>query len=325
VTRPQLCVSVVTFNNASVISEFLVSLSRQDDVTADVHFFDNASTDGTPELLAQYGMGTVHGSAENIGYSRGHNRNLAGSTSELVLFLNADVTFGAGVFASLARFMEASPKCGIAGPRVLEGHSRAPFPPRYFYPGEGTIGLERGLARSEIAWLNGCCMIARRDMLEELGGFDEDFFLYQSETDLCLRARRAGHRIALCDDAEVWHSHRDSQRGSSEYDYGRRLFEGNAIFWEKHYPARDVARIARFQYRLSRLLLNVGGVFRRLSSFERALEPPRLRARRDVARECHERNAAQLSSGLASPRILFRQLQIAIEWARTGNFPLDDY
>ncbi len=131
----------------------------------------------------------------NVGYGRGHNDNLTRCRGSYVLVLNPDLEFDMGLFAGLASHLEKNPSVAIAGPRILEGVNRRPFPPRYFYPGEGMVALERGLRRTEIAWLSGCCFIVRRGVFEALGGFDPDFFLYQEDTDFCLRTRRAGHRI----------------------------------------------------------------------------------------------------------------------------------
>lgn len=58
------------------------------------------------------------------------------------------------------------------------------------------VPLEPGLRGKEYAWISGCCLAIRRAVLEQVGGFDPDYFLYQEETDLCLRVRRAGYRIA---------------------------------------------------------------------------------------------------------------------------------
>src|SRR5262249_27306405 len=181
----------------------------------------------------------------------------------------------------------------LAGPRILEGSAKQPFPPRYFYPGEGMIALEPGLRRHEIAWLNGCCLIVRREAFERLGGFDPDYFLYQGETDLCLRARRAGYRIGYAGNTSVHHLHRQSQRELSDYEYARRIFQGSAVFWGKHYTSRDVLHMVRFQYWISRLVLGLGPMRRRLPELPAVLSEARLRARSDICREWLESHGHQ--------------------------------
>lgn len=244
--NPQISVSVVTYNNSQCLPAFLDSLRRQTDVTWELFFFDNASRDGTPALLQQEALGEVFVSDTNIGYGRAHNHNAARCRGAYLLILNPDLVFGPDLFAGLLRYLQEHPEHALAGPRILEGLARQPFPPRHFYPGEGMVALKPGLRRRSIAWLSGCCLIVRRDVFEKLGGFDADYFLYQDETDLCLRARRAGYQIGHAGNIDVHHLHRQSQRDLSEYEYARRVFQGSAMFWEKHYPPRDVLRMVRF-------------------------------------------------------------------------------
>src|SRR5262245_62134944 len=196
-TCPQITVSVVTYNSESCLPQFLDSLRRQTDIAWEAHFHDNASTDGTVALLRQAGLGEVFVNDTNIGYGRGHNRNLSKSRGSYLLLLNPDLEFEAGLFNRLSDYLDRHADCAIAGPRIMEGVELRPFPPRYFYPGEGMVALERGLRRLDIAWISGCCVIIRRHVFESLNGFDPDYFLYQEDTDLCLRLRRAGYRIGI--------------------------------------------------------------------------------------------------------------------------------
>ncbi|MGH9424249.1 MAG: glycosyltransferase family 2 protein, partial [Thermoanaerobaculia bacterium] len=176
------------------------------------------------------------------------------------------------------------------------------------------------------AWLNGCCVLARRTVLEELGGFDEDFFLYQAETDLCLRARRAGYVLGWVPDVLVYHLHRQSQRDISEYEYSRRLFEGSAVFWRKHYSPEDVTHMARFQVFVSTSVLPFQAPLSKLGVLPPSLSRDRLRARRDVCRELLSITPASNSNRTAfGTRIAARQSRLAFEWMRQRRFPLDDY
>ena len=235
---PDLSVSVVTYNSAHCLDALFESLSIQLGVRWELFVFDNASTDSTAAWLAKRMVGNVTVNRTNVGYGRAHNQNRARFRGRHVLFLNPDVTFPAGLFAALVSFLDANPKAGVVGPSVLEGKERAAFPPRRFYPGERTIALEPGLRRGYYAWLSGCCMAIRRSVLEEVGGFDPDFFLYQEETDLCLRVRRSGYQIGWCQEWQVLHTHLQSQIGLSEYDQERRLLEGTVLFW--HFEDRQI-------------------------------------------------------------------------------------
>jgi GT2 family glycosyltransferase len=323
---PDVSVSIVSYENESCIDSMMSDLRAQKGVSWDAVVFDNASSDNTVRRLGSATDLTIVASPKNVGYSAAHNRNISASTGRYVLLLNADVRFPPDLLARVVRHLDDHPSHGMAGPKVLEGNRRQHFPPRHFYPGEGMIELEPRLQRSEIAWLNGCCLMARRSVLEELGGFDEDFFLYQAETDLCLRARRGGHSLGWVPDVSVHHLHRQSQRDISEYEYSRRIFEGSAVFWRKHYPEPDVARMARFQILMSTTVMPLEKPLSLLGVLPPALSRDRLRARRDVCRRLLSslpaHNGGRPSFGR---RIASRQSRLAFEWMRQRRFPIDDY
>jgi GT2 family glycosyltransferase len=323
---PQISVSVVTYNNAHCLPGFLDSLRQQTEVRWELFVFDNASRDETPALIRKAGLGELFVSNANIGYGRGHNYNVARCRGPHLLFLNPDLEFCPDLFAALLRYLNEHLDHVLAGPCILEGPARRPFPPRHFYPGEGMIALEPGLRRPSIAWLNGCCFIVRRDVFEKLGGFDPDYFLYQDETDLCLRVRRAGYQIGHADKSAVYHLHRQSQRELSEYEYARRIFQGSTTFWGKHYPPNDVLRMVRFQYWISRMLLGLDLLRRWLPDLPAVLNEARLRARNDICREWLETHGyRRVGFGGVPGKIVLRQCRLVVEWIVQRRFPLDDY
>jgi GT2 family glycosyltransferase len=320
-----LSVSVVTYNSAHCLEALFESLTIQLGVCWELFIVDNASTDGTASWLGRRQAGNVTVNPTNVGYGRAHNQNRPQFRGRYVLFLNPDVTFPAGLFGALVAFLDANPKVGVVGPSILEGRDRAAFPPRRFYPGERAIALERGLQRDYYAWLSGCCLAIRRSVLEEVGGFDPDFFLYQEETDLCLRVRRAGYQIGWYPEWRVLHAHLQSQIGLPEYDQERHLLEGTVLFWRKHFSAEDLPNIVRFQYLRARAILALHESFPWLTK-HRAFPRDRLRARRDFCHEWLIRGGYRIFAlNLRSSRIALRQLHLALAWARKGTFPVDDY
>jgi GT2 family glycosyltransferase len=323
---PDVSVSIVSYENESCIDSLLSDLRAQQGVSSEVLVFDNASSDDTVRQLSKATDVRLVASDENLGYSAGHTRNIAASRGAYVLLLNADVRFPPDLLARLTTHLDAHPEQALAGPTVLEGDRRQHFPPRHYYPGEGMIELQPEVERSEIAWLNGCCLLARRSVLVELGGFDEDFFLYQAETDLCLRTRRAGYSLGWVPEVSVHHLHRQSQRNISEYEYSRRLFEGSSVFWRKHYSAADVARMARFQILLSTSVLPLDKPLSLLGILPQTLGSDRLRARRDVCKQLLSvLPPGDITHSGSGSRIASRQSRLALEWMRQRRFPIDDY
>jgi N-acetylglucosaminyl-diphospho-decaprenol L-rhamnosyltransferase len=325
-TATQISVSVVTYNNAECLPGFLDSLRRQQGVTWEAFFFDNGSHDSTGDLIRAAELGELFVSATNIGYGRAHNDNARRARGKYLLILNPDLSFNTDLFATLASHAERSPELSFLGPRILEGSTPRPFPPRRFYPGEGMIALDPAWRREEIAWLNGCCFLVNRAAFAKLGGFDTDYFLYQAEADLCLRARRAGYRLGHAGDAVVYHAHRESQRDLSEYEYSRRIFEGNAVFLKKHFAAGDVIQMLRFQVLICGVLLSLNKLRERIPLPQHLLSDARLRARRDVCVQLVKGSQYKVwSPRSAYPRIAARQFRLLFEWIRQRKFPIDDY
>ena len=193
---------------------------------AEVTVVDNASSDGSPAaLLSADGTVRLVQTGSNPGYGAAANRGIALSASELVLVANPDVAVHLGALAALAEVLDADPALAIAGPQILEADgTRYPsarrFPSLVDAAGHALLGdlvpsnpftrryrmvdLD-ALAVTEVDWVSGACFLARRRALEELGGFDESYFMYAEDTDLCWRARRAGWGVAYVPGAVVTH------------------------------------------------------------------------------------------------------------------------
>jgi GT2 family glycosyltransferase len=324
---PDVSVSVVVHGeDESCIDSLFVDLDAQKGVSWETLVFDNASSNGTVQRVRAHRDVQVFVSTQNDGFSKGHNHNIKASRGRYVLLLNPDVRFPPDLLLRLVNHLESHPSDGLVGPSVLEGDELRVFPPRRFYPGEGMIPLEPGLRRSSIAWLNGCCLMLRREVFDKTGGFDEDFFLYQSETDLCLRARRAGFTLGWVPEVSVHHLHRQSQLEQSDFEYACGLFEGSSVFWRKHYEPHHVAEMARFQIAISQMLLFLNRPFSPSGPLSSRLGRDRLRARRDVCmRLLSSMTVNGTSRSGALMQITSRQARIAFEWIRQGRFPLDDY
>ncbi len=166
----------------------------------------------------------------NVGYGGGVNRGLAAlaaepSPPEWVLVSNADLEVHAGTLGALRAVLEAHPAWAIVGPRVFT-HTGDVYPSVRAFPsfadaaGHALLGLfkpdnaftkrynpgaPQGDAVTRAGWVSGSCFMARRRALEELGGFDEAYFMYLEDTDLCWRAHHAGWGVGFAGTASVTH------------------------------------------------------------------------------------------------------------------------
>jgi hypothetical protein len=160
-----------------------------------------------------------------LGYAANLNKGFARTTGDAVLAANPDAVPEDGAVSALAAFMDAHPRCGIAGPRMLYPDGRWQPSRRRFPTVTGTIvrrtplrklvGQRRHLHLDETPpaepvqadWMLGGFLLLRRTMLEELGGFDEGFRLYGEDIDLAYRAMRAGWERWYVPAAVVRHEH----------------------------------------------------------------------------------------------------------------------
>jgi N-acetylglucosaminyl-diphospho-decaprenol L-rhamnosyltransferase len=173
---------------------------------------------------------TVLRPGQNIGFGAGANRGLAalsGSADgpQWVLISNSDLLVHGGALGALRRVLEARPAWALVGPRIFteEGDvypSVRRFPSFVDAAGHALLalvnpenrftkrynpGTPEGDVVVEAGWISGSCFMARRDALEELGGFDEAYFMYAEDMDLCWRAHHAGWGVGFGGTASVTH------------------------------------------------------------------------------------------------------------------------
>jgi GT2 family glycosyltransferase len=192
---------------------------------AELLVVDNASRDAIDgRLPAEAPRARVLVQPQNLGYGAACNRGARGTNREFLLFLNSDAVVQPGAVQVLVAALDRSPRAAVAGPRLENPDGtlqpsilRLPTLGRIFFESSGLAYLTRGRlhghsatsedhARAhEVEALKGAALLVRRTAFEEVGGFDERFFLYAEESDLAARLRRRGWRILFEPAARVVH------------------------------------------------------------------------------------------------------------------------
>lgn len=251
-TEPAVAVVVVSWNSRDDIPTCLRSLAAVS-LPLEVVVVDNASADGSAEAArAAAPQATVLDAGDNLGFARASNRGWRATRAPYVLFLNPDARVAPGAVEALRHVLETRPEVGIVGPltRNADGTPQVSFGPDLTPLAEwrqrrrvravrardprAMAWLESATASEmEPAWVSGSCLLVRRRLLETLGGFDEAFFLYEEDVDLCLRARKAGSRVVFTPRAEATHGlgrsmERAGSRPRIEYD------RSHLLFYRKH-------------------------------------------------------------------------------------------
>jgi GT2 family glycosyltransferase len=223
-----LSVVIVSYNTREMTLRCLADLSRDlaaSGLRSEVVVVDNSSSDGSADAVAQAhpDVNQIR-SDRNLGFGAANNRAFKVAQGEFVMLLNSDAFVHPGVCAALVRFLRERPTCAVAGPRLLNSdgsvqRSAYPFPSPLrcwienlwlsaIAPDHRVFGDYRRWAHDEersVPWLIGACLLARRTVIESIGGFDERFFMYAEETDWQKRIRDAGHDVRLCTEAIVTH------------------------------------------------------------------------------------------------------------------------
>ena len=216
-----ISVVVVNWNRKELLRACLGSLERQGGTAFEVIVVDNGSTDGSAEMAGEeFGVRVIR-NQENRGFCAANNQGIAAAQGAFIALINNDAEAADGWLAALERACSSAPDIGMAASKVLvwEDARRIDKAGHLIFPdgqnrGRGSGEIDRGQydRQEEVLWPDGCAGMYRKRMLEEIGGFDEDFFAYGDDAELGLRARLAGWRCIYTPQAVVRH-HRGSTLG----------------------------------------------------------------------------------------------------------------
>ena len=215
---PLVSVVILNWNGKHFLKNCLSSVLNSDYPNFEIIFVDNASIDGSVEyVLKNFGFDKrlkVIKNNKNLGYTGGNNVGIKYAKGKYVVLLNNDTKVEPSWLRELVKVMELNPDVGIAQSKLLLLNN-----PRLIDCAGGFIdpfgyGYERGHLEKDkgqydkvdnIFYSKGASIIIRREILKKVGLFDEDFFMYFDEADLCWRVWLAGYRVVLCPTSIVYH------------------------------------------------------------------------------------------------------------------------
>jgi hypothetical protein len=236
-----LSVVIVNFNGAKFLKDALDTvLLSQLTGSFEIIVVDNDSRDHSREILQSYGgrIRTVF-NAQNTGFSAANNQGVALASGAYVFLLNNDTITDQMACARLIAALVANPKTGAVGPKLKNKDGSDQLP-------GGFLGQRqyRTTGARSVSFLSGAALMMRRDLYLSLGGFDEQFFFYNEDLDLCKRIQKRGYSLCFLPTAEVVHLGGQS----TQFLRQKALIEGyrgGLYFCHKHYGL-----IAYVMYRL---------------------------------------------------------------------------
>ncbi|MDP9231431.1 MAG: glycosyltransferase family 2 protein [Actinomycetota bacterium] len=281
-------VSIVNTNNRELLLACLESLrpSIGLDGGVEVVVLDNASEDGSAEAVrACFPEVRVIAQEFRAGFGANHNTVIRATERRYVYLLNEDTTSDDWGFARLVAEMDAHPRVAALGPRLVYPDGRhqgsawrfpTPTVSLLGLPTLGRVGINQstGTRLRSVDWVAGAALFLRREALDDVGLFDEGFFIYFEEVDLCLRVRQAGWDVGYFPGATVVHHESQFSVDIPERRINE-MWRGRRRYWQKHHSPAG-ARLAALATGAQYLGAAAVGVIRRDGAYQASM---RLHAR----------------------------------------------
>lgn len=265
--RPVLSVIIVTYASAGEIGDCLASLPRRlQGRTVEVWVVDNASPDATTIVVRdRFPWVRLIASTVNLGFGKANNLAYEKATGDFILFLNPDTVLNDGALDHCLRRLKEDPGIGMISPRLVmadgemdlasrrsiptvwDGFCRAAglaakFPRNRWFSGYNLTHLDdRG--SYDVGAVNGAFMLCPRTALLRFGVFDEQFFMYGDDLDLCFRCAQAGYRVVYDGTQQIIHLKGMSSSKQPE-KMAREVFRATRQFYGKHFNPHRSRRVA---------------------------------------------------------------------------------
>jgi N-acetylglucosaminyl-diphospho-decaprenol L-rhamnosyltransferase len=246
-----LSVSIVNTNSRELLLACLDTLRGTD---AEIVVLDNASEDGSADAVRErFPDVRVLAQAFRAGFGANHNTVIRSTGGRYVYVLNEDTTAGDWAFDRIVEYLDAHPHVAALGPRLVYPDGRLQDSAwRFPTPLVSTIGLltvgKLGVTQSHgdtartVDWVMGAALVLRREALEEVGLFDEEFFLYSEEVDLQVRLRQAGWEVHYFPEVTVVHHESQFSADIPERRINE-MWRSRHRYWRKHHSGTG-ARVA---------------------------------------------------------------------------------
>lgn len=260
-TTTKISVVIVNYNVKEYIANLLNSLRKaQHNLTLEIFVVDNASADDSVSYLKKrYPEVNYIANKENLGFAKANNQAIKQATGEFILIINPDTLVSEDTLDIFVEYMRKHPECGVSGCKIMnpdgtfarECRRSVPdlksavsrvlaldviFPKSKFF-GKRYLGWLPESENAKVPVLSGSCMFWRTSLLKDLGGFDEDFFMYCEDDDLCYRVQQTEYTVDYLADTSIIHYKGESTK-KDDLRYIRIFNKALYQFFDKHYSTQ---------------------------------------------------------------------------------------
>ena len=261
-----LSIIIVNYNVKEFLQNLLHSIDKAaQNISHEIIIVDNASDDGSIEFLQQkFPKVKLIINKENLGFGKANNIGMKAAKGKYLLLLNPDTLLSENLLHEMITFLDRTPEAGMTGCKILNPDGTLQLACRRSFPGPWTsfckvTGLSTLFPKSklfarynltyldenqtyEVDAISGSFMMMRREVYEKTGGFDEDFFMYGEDLDLCYRIQKEGYKVFYVHSAQIIHYKGESTKRSSIDDI-KLFYDAMHLFVRKHFSTSLLVEI----------------------------------------------------------------------------------
>jgi N-acetylglucosaminyl-diphospho-decaprenol L-rhamnosyltransferase len=243
----QVTVVIVTYNSAHCIRDLAASLEAMPHVIVS----DNASEDGTAQAVRQqipHAQLLVH--ERNLGFGAANNRALAQVQTPFAFLLNPDCEFRVDAVTGLLAYLQSDSHAAVVAPQIVRSNGSDEISyrwPSLLWSANGAASEFAAHAPCCVGFVTGAALLLRLTAFRGTGFFDEEFFLYYEDEDLCLRLFQSRQQMVIVPNVRLVHASRGSVRGKhpirAEYWRGYHHAQSKLLFVKKHRSTKEAKRL----------------------------------------------------------------------------------
>ena len=256
----ELSIIIVNYNVKEFLQNLLHSLQKSvSSITHEIIVVDNASDDGSVEFIREkFPQINLIVCQTNLGFSKANNLGLKVSKGKFILLINPDTIVSEDTITKMIEFLNEHPDAGLVGCKILNPDGSLQLACRRSFPGPWTsfckvTGLSTLFPNSrlfakynltyldenstyEVDAISGSFMMMKREVYEKIGGFDEQFFMYGEDLDLCYRIQKNGYKVYYYPGTQIIHYKGESTKRSG-LDETKYFYDAMNLFVKKHFSS----------------------------------------------------------------------------------------